>query len=329
MSTTDFRFNYNNMPQASMSLDRELRFKNANRAYCRAVHRDLEDLVGKHVFEAMPDTAERMKPVQEVFERTLQGEITRLKLVPYQLATNGQIEDRLWDIENQPLYSTDGEIIGLVQYCEDVTDRETLRQERDLVTAELMHRVRNSMAVVQSVAEHTGQASSNIDEFLQGFHGRLSAMSRNFTMLCDANWRGLDFKSVLLTELEPHLDEYSDKVILRGPEFQLSVKSTKDAAMIFHELITNASKYGFLSVPDGQVEIDWDFDGDHFHVRWNESGLENLQPPTRIGFGFQMMDMFPNMSLTKTFAPDGLKLAATIPAHIVAGEITFGKVRAS
>lgn len=324
MPKTDFRLNYYNMPQASMSLDRDLRFKNANRAYCQAVHRELDDLVGKPLFEAFPDTAERMKPVRDVFERTLQGEVTRLELVPYELVTDGQVEDRLWDIENQPLYSTDGEIIGLVQYCEDVTDRETLRKERDLVTRELMHRVRNSMAVVQSIAEHTGHTSSNIDEFLRGFQGRLSAMSRNFTMLCDANWRGLDLKSVLLTELEPYLGDHSDKVSIRGRKFQLSVKSTKDAAMIFHELVTNASKHGFLSVPDGTVEIDWEFDGEHLHVRWDESGLQNLQPPTRIGFGFQMMDMFPNLSLTKTFAPDGLKLTASIPAHIVAGQVSFG-----
>lgn len=323
MPNTDFRFNYQHMPQASMSLDRELRFKNANRAYCRAVSRQAEDLVGRHVFEAFPDTADRIKPLQDVFERTLQGEITRLEQVPYQLAIRGRVEDRLWDIENQPLYSVDGQIIGLVQYCEDVTDRESLRKERDLVAAELMHRVRNTMSVVQSVAEHTGHASSTIDEFLRGFQGRLSAMSRNFTMLCDANWRGLDFRSVLLTELEPYLGGRSDNVNIQGGEFQLSVKSTKDAAMIFHELVTNASKYGFLSVPGGKVDIGWDFDGNHLHVRWEESGLQNLQPPTRNGFGFQMLDMFPNLSLTRTFAPDGLKLAASIPAHIVAGQISF------
>lgn len=310
-----------------MSLDLDLKYKNANRAYCRAVHRDREQLVGQYVFEAMPDTAERIQPVLEAFQKTLTGEITRLELVPYQLITDGQVEDRLWDIENQPLYSVDGQIIGLVQYCEDVTDREKLRKERDLVAAELMHRVRNSMSVIQSVAEHTGEVSTTIDEFLRGFKGRLSAMSRNFSMLSDANWHGLDLKSVLLTELEPYLGDHSDRVVIDGPEFLLSVKSTKDAAMIFHELITNASKHGFLSVPDGRVEISWSFDGDHLHLRWNESGLQDLQPPSRSGFGFQMLDMFPNLGLTRTFAPDGLKITTRVPAKIVAGQISIGLAR--
>lgn len=325
MTTTDFGLNYQHMPQASMTLDRELKFKNANQAYCRAVDRDKEDLIGRYLFEAFPDTADRIQPFRDALEKTLAGDITRLELQPYKLLlSDGRLEDRLWDIENQPLYSTDGGIIGVVQYCEDVTEREALRQERDLVVAELMHRVRNTMAVVQSVAEHSIRASGTLEEFHKGFSGRLMAMSRNFTMLCETNWRGLDLETVLRTELEPYLGNDSDRVVVRGDPFTLSIKSTKDAAMIFHELTTNALKYGFLSVADGKVDVSWDFDGKNLNVVWKESGLENLQPPTRNGFGFELMEMFPNLGLRKTFEIDGLKLSASIPASIAAGQITFG-----
>lgn len=325
MKTTDFGLNYQRMPQASMTLDRDLKFKNANQAYCRAVDREREDLLGKRLFDAFPDTDERIQPFLDALNKTLNGEITHLELQPYKLLlSDGRLEDRLWDIENQPLYSTDGDIIGIVQYCEDVTEREALRNERDLVAAELMHRVRNTMAVVQSVAEHTFRASSTLDEFHSGFTGRLMAMSRNFTMLCNANWNGLDLETVLLTELEPYLGRNSDRVVIRGDSFTLSVKSTKDAAMIFHELVTNAVKYGFLSVPEGKVEVRWEFDGNDLRVFWKETGLINLQPPTRNGFGFELMDMFPNLGLKRTFESDGLKLSASIPASIAAGQITFG-----
>ncbi len=325
MTTTDFAFNYQRMPQASMTLDRELTFKNANLAYCRAVDRDKEDLIGRYLFDAFPDTEERIRPFLEALRRTLDGDITHLELQPYKLLlSDGRTEDRLWDIENQPLYSTDGDIIGLVQYCEDVTEREALRKERDLVVAELMHRVRNTMSVVQSVAEHSLRASSTLDDFHKGFTGRLMAMSRNFTMLAETNWRGLDLETVLRTELEPYLASDSDRVIVRGDAFTLSIKSTKDAAMIFHELTTNALKYGFLSVPDGKVEVSWDFDGANLNVSWRESGLKNLQPPSRNGFGFELLEMFPNLGLDKTFESGGLKLSARIPASIAAGQITFG-----
>ena len=324
MVTTDFGLNYQRMPQASMTLDRKLKFKNANQAYCKAVDRNKDDLIGSYLFDAFPDTDERIEPFLSALRRTLDGEITHLELQPYKLLlADGRLEDRLWNIENQPLYSTEGAIIGVVQYCEDVTEREALRKERDLVAAELMHRVRNTMAVVQSVADHTIHTSSSLDDFHKAFSGRLMAMSRNFTMLCDANWLGLDLRAVLLTELAPYLESGSDRLQIDEEEFSLSVKSTKDAAMIFHELVTNALKYGFLSIPNGKLAVSWDFDGDHLNVRWNETGLVDLQPPERHGFGFQMLEMYPNLGLEKRFDADGLKLRASIPASIVAGQISF------
>ena len=329
MVTTDFGLNYQRMPQASMTLDRELKFKNANQAYCKAVDRNKEDLIGSYLFDAFPDTAERIEPFLSALRKTLDGEITHLELQPYKLLlADGRLEDRLWNIENQPLYSTEGAIIGVVQYCEDVTEREALRKERDLVAAELMHRVRNTMAVVQSVAEHTIHTSGSLEQFHKAFSGRLMAMSRNFTMLSDANWLGLDLEAVLLTELAPYLESESDRLQIDGGKFTLSVKSTKDAAMIFHELVTNALKYGFLSVPNGKLAVSWDFDGDHLNVRWDETGLSKLRAPQRHGFGFQMLEMYPNLGLEKRFENDGLKLNASIPASIVAGQITFAQPEA-
>ena len=324
MSPTDFRQNYDLMPQASMTLDRDLVFKNANQAYCRAVRRSKEDLIGKHIFDAFPDTDERTQPVRESFKMAIRGETSRMQSVPYQLQLpDGRIEDRLWDIENQPLYAKSGEVIGMVQFCEDVTEREAFRQERDLVSAELAHRVRNTMAVVQSIAEHTGQTASTIEEFLEGFSGRLMSMSRSFSALSNADWKGLDLDVILQSELEPYLAHESDRIKLSGPKFNLSVKSTKDASMIFHELVTNASKYGFLTVPDGHLEVSWAFDGTHLSVTWNEYGLEGLKSPERTGFGFQMMEMFPNLGFEKTFAEDGIKLRARIPADIATGQMMF------
>jgi PAS domain S-box-containing protein len=324
MSATDFRQNYDLMPQASMTLDRDLVFKNANQAYCRAVRRSKKELIGKYIFDAFPDTDERIQPVLESFTKAVNGEISRMESVPYQLQLpDGHIEDRLWDIENQPLYAQSGDVIGLVQFCEDVTEREALRKERDLVSAELAHRVRNTMAVVQSVAEHTGQTSSTIDEFLEGFSGRLMSMSRSFSALSNADWNGLDLDVVLQTELEPYLAHESERITFSGPNFNLSVKSTKDASMIFHELVTNALKHGFLTVPEGRLEVSWGFDGKHLTVTWNEYGLTGLKPPERTGFGFQMMEMFPNLGFEKTFADDGIKLRARIPADIASGQIMF------
>ena len=324
MTQTDFHQMFDLMPQASMTLDRNLVFKNANQAYCRAVRMSRDELIGTNVFAAFPDADQRQLAAKAGFVRTLEGHITRQSSFPYQLhGPDGKVEDRLWDVENQPLYSVDGEIIGLVQYCEDVTEREALRKERDLVSAELMHRVRNTMAIVQSVAQHTGEVSDSIGDFMKSFSGRLMAMDRNFSALSEANWQGLDLRDVLSAELEPFISADSDRLKIDGPSFQLSIKSTKDASMIFHELATNAAKHGFLTQSTGSLSVAWTFDGEFLTVTWDEFGMLDLAPPTREGFGFQMMDMFPNLSFSKSFSADGIRLSAKIPANIVAGQMVF------
>ena len=327
MNKTDFPKNYDLMPQASMTLDMNLVFKNANAAYCKAVRRKREDIVGRYVFEAFDESEERVEFALNAFRQTLAGEITKVELTPFQIVLpNGELQDRLWDVENQPLYSETGEIVGLVQYCEDVTDRERLRKERDLVTAELMHRVRNTMSLVQAVANQTGRVSTNIEDFLAGFSGRLMAMSRNFTALSDANWKGLSFEEILRSELSPYLEDNLERISISGDDLPLTVKATKDASMIFHELVTNASKYGFLTVPEGRLEVEWHFENDTLYVTWNEFGLSDLTPPSREGFGFKMIKMFPNLTIEKHFASDGLKLQGYIQAERVMGQIEFTPV---
>ncbi|MEM9377143.1 MAG: HWE histidine kinase domain-containing protein [Pseudomonadota bacterium] len=312
------------LPTASMVIDQDMVFVDVNPAYCRAVQRSREDLIGRYLFDAFPDTPERIEPVERVFRQTLNGEITKLERQPYKLRMpNGILEDRLWDIEQHPIIAKSGEITGMIQFCEDVTEREAFRKERDLVSAELNHRVRNTLAVVQSVAEHTGDVSPTIDAFLESFSGRLAALGRNFAALSDSNWRGLDFAEIIRIELAPLTGPTLEGVSLSGPRITLGVKATKDASMIFHELITNASKYGFLTTPRGKLDIEWRLDEACLHMVWTETGLTDLKPPTRTGFGFQLFEMFPNLVLDKHFARDGLKLHAAIPITTISNEIVF------
>lgn len=315
---------YQMMPQASMMLDRDLTIVNANTAFCDTVQQDRDRILGRFVFDVFPDTEERVRPVLQSFEAALSGKISKLNQQPFQLyQQDGSIEDRLWDIENAPMFSNDGEIVGIIHYCDDVTEREMLRKERDLISAELHHRVRNTLSVVQSVAEHSGHSSNSIDDFLKSFSGRLNAISRNFSALSDANWNGLEFGAIIKAELTPYAGPTLKRVTMSGPELVLSVKATKDASMIFHELITNASKYGFLTSPEGKLDIKWYIENETLHLQWREYGLTGLRAPDRIGFGFQLFEMFPNLVLQKEFADDGLRVTAFISSHIIEDQIYF------
>jgi len=326
MSATFHKTIFDRMPNAAMVLDTRLVYVDANEAYCKSVQRKKSDLIGNYVFDVFPDTPERIAIVREVFERTLAGEATRMEAQPYKLElADGTVEDRIWQISQFPIRCDKGKVEFLVQRAEDVTEREELRNQRDLVTAELHHRVRNTLAVVQSIADHTALTTSDTKSFLKSFNGRLAAMSRNFAALTEAHWTGLDFETVMLTELEPYAGPAMDRVTIEGDPIKLTVRASKTTSMFVHEMVTNASKYGFLACETGRLHAKWWIEDDLLCAEWHESGLENLTPPEETGFGFQLFGMMPNMNVQHRFEPDGLKLSFRVPVSIsvASGEVSF------
>ena len=317
---------FDRMPNAAMVLDTDLVFVDANDAYCEAVQRSKDQLLGQHIFDVFPDTPERVEKVREIFQQTLDGQMTQLDAQPYRMVRpDGSVEERLWQIAQGPVLCDAGTVQFLVQRAEDITERESLRDQRDLVTAELNHRVRNTLAVVQSVADQTGLVSDDIETFLESFNGRLGAISRNFAALTDSHWQGLDFETILRTELEPYAGPALDRVTIDGQPMTLNVRASKFTSMIVHELVTNAAKYGFLSSDRGRLSLHWGLENGHMFAKWHESGLENIKPPAAIGFGFQLFDMMANIKVDHRFEPDGLKLQFSVPVTVNAatGEVAF------
>ncbi|MEO1659375.1 MAG: HWE histidine kinase domain-containing protein [Pseudomonadota bacterium] len=318
---------FDRMPNAAMILDRDLVFVDANEAYCQAVQTEKSAMMGRYVFDVFPDTPERVEPVLTAFQRTLAGDVVQLDAQPYKLQlADGTIEDRIWQVTQFPIFDDAGMVQFLVQRCEDVTEKEALRKQRDLVTAELNHRVRNTMAVVQSIAEHTALSAPDLPTYLKSFSARLAAMSRNFAALTDSHWQGLDFETILRTELEPYAGPAVDRVTIDGVPMTLTVRASKFTSMMVHELITNAAKYGFLSSNQGQLSLRWWIENDRLHAEWRESGLVDVTPPEAFGFGFQLFDMMANIDVDPVFEPDGLKLHFSVPVtlSVATGEISFG-----
>ena len=320
MGQLDLDFIFNRMPQACMVIDREFRYVQMNDAFCKAVERSKESLLGEYVFEAFPDTPDRIRLAKKLFERTLvDGEVVHVKHLPYQIThPNGEKEDRLWDTEHHPIRGADGEIQYLVQYCEDVTVREALRKERDLVTDELNHRLGNTLAVMQSVANHTADTSLSMEEFLRKFSARLTSISRNFRSLSESNWTGLGIDQIVRTELAPYIDTSSDRVQVSGPTIKLSVQATKHLSMIMHELATNASKYGFLKTSSGGLTVSWGIADERVQIEWKEVGVEGLKDPGKAGFGFQLIDMMTDVKVTREFLEDGLWVLLRMPVSVMA-----------
>ena len=170
----------------------------------------------------------------------------------------------------------------------DITERKRAEEHQRLLVHELDHRVKNVLASVGAVAQRTREGSGSIDEFLQAFDGRIQSMANAHALLSRSRWQGVGLAELVRNELEPCVREGSVQV--EGPDVLLSAEATQPIAIVLHELVTNASKYGALSAPDGHITVRWDCQkGDHSGVRllleWIETGGPTVVAPSRTGYG--------------------------------------------
>jgi two-component sensor histidine kinase len=152
-----------------------------------------------------------------------------------------------------------------------------------LVAGELNHRVKNSLAMVQSIARHTVRNSADLAEFDKAFQARLKAMAKAHDLLIREGWREADVRDVLQAEL----GVWGPRVALHDEPLTVLARTALCLSMIIHELATNAAKYGALS-GSGQVEVDWRRDpvsSDRGLLEWRETGGPRVEPPSREGFG--------------------------------------------
>jgi PAS domain S-box-containing protein len=173
----------------------------------------------------------------------------------------------------------------------DVTERKLSEEHVRFVMTELSHRTKNLMAVVQAIAWQTAQRAATLADFDENFTQRLEALARSHDLLVKRKWQGVVLEDLVWAQLEPFLDRSKNRIVARGPALLLMPEAAQDLGLALHELATNASKYGALSVPTGKIEIGWMVAGDmgagpkHFLMTWRETGGPVITPPIRKGFG--------------------------------------------
>jgi two-component sensor histidine kinase len=190
------------------------------------------------------------------------------------------------------------------------------------VVNELNHRVKNSLAVVQSLAVQTIRRGSDADLALEAFVGRLQTLARAHDLLTDAGWEGADLRRLIERSLEPLAGPHRYRC--SGPEVVLPSETAVSLAMVLHELATNALKYGALSVTTGHVSLDWQVREDELSLTWAEVGGPTVSPPVRRGFGTRLIAkaLTGSRSSAADFAPSGLRwtcviaLSAPRPLHL-------------
>jgi two-component sensor histidine kinase len=167
--------------------------------------------------------------------------------------------------------------------------RKVAEEHLRFLMKELSHRTKNLMAVVQAISWQTARQSLDLKDFEQRFTHRLEALTRSQDLLMKRDWRGVALDDLVRSQLEPFLDRPKERLAVRGPALLLVPAAAQDLGLALHELATNASKYGALSVASGKIEVSWsvidDVDGKRFHMKWRESGGPIVNRPVRKGFG--------------------------------------------
>ena len=161
----------------------------------------------------------------------------------------------------------------------DITERKRAEERQRLLIRELDHRVKNALASVATVAQRTREGNGSMEEFLQVFDGRIQSMANAHALLSRNHWHGVSLADIVHSELAPYVGEGS--VVVGGPAVMLTAEATQPIAIVLHELVTNASKYGALTRPQGRISVRWDLREDRAPACLSLEWIETGGPPCR------------------------------------------------
>ncbi len=264
-------------------------FQMHNDAYAQLIgHRDI---TGKPIREALPELAGQgyFQFLDSVYA-TGEPHEGRASQVQLQRTPEAPLESRFLNFIYQPIRDADGAVAGIFVQGHDVTETVLAADRQKLMIDELNHRVKNTLATVQSIAMQTARSHADPKTFAQGFQARLMALSHTHDLLTRSHWEGADLRDILEHETEAHGPH---RVNLNGPPVALTPAAALSLGMIFHELATNAAKYGALSTEGGRVLVDWSVANQtdrRLGLSWREIGGPPVSAPERRGFGSRLIE---------------------------------------
>lgn len=228
------------------------------------------------------------------------------------------------------LRDASGRLRGFIKIGQDVTERrrseEALRESEakaKLFLAELQHRVRNTLAVVRSIARRTAATSETVEDYAMHLEGRIDAFARVQAAVTRNPTSGIDLEGLVAAELLAYgAHEGKQVVSIKGPGISLRPKAAETLGLALHELATNAVKHGALSAERGRVEVAWRLDESAGQPRlvldWSETGVDlSNEKPRRRGFGTELLERTLDYELGAetrlAFEPHGLQCTITVP----------------
>jgi two-component sensor histidine kinase len=224
-----------------------------------------------------------------------------------------------------PTRDDSGNVTGGIIAWRDISDIVELEQDRELLVRELNHRVKNLFSMLSGMIELTARNSTDVGEMAGALTGRVQALAKAHELIRPAIIPGradadVDLEHLLGELLAPHLGTGAPPCRITGPGVAIGVNAAASFALVIHELATNAAKYGGLSVPEGEIEIEWSEQDGNLALKWCERGGLAVQgEPDHVGFGSKLIDVTVKRQLSGSIKYDweqsGVSVSISVPLH--------------
>jgi PAS domain S-box-containing protein len=300
-------------------------FTFANEAYRRLIGG--RNVVGMSVRDALPEIDGQgfLELLDAVYADGVQrgGEGARVLL---RQAADQEPREAFLDFSYGAIRGEDGAITGIFVQGMDRTETFKAQRRQRLLLDELNHRVKNTLSSVQSIAAQTFRQTRDPAAARDSFEARLLALSKTHDLLSERNWTDADLRSVIEQEFAA-FDTVRRAV--HGPQIRLNAKSAIAIAMVLHELVTNAVRFGALSVAAGSVSVTWSVmergGASSLELRWREEGGPRIDAPVHSGFGARMIARAVRGELGGEYAcdypPKGFSCAILLPLDTVTRDV--------
>ncbi len=313
---------YDTTPVGLSLTDTDMRWVRVNETMAAINGYSIAEHIGTTVHELLPDLEDTVVPIfRRVFDT---GEpVLGVSIEGETHAAPG--ETRSWLADYYPVVQ-DGHVFAVGACVREVTDEARMvariREQNDrqrLLMGELQHRVKNMLATISAISKLLLKGVDDPAVYQARLLERLGAISRTHDLLTDVEWTNATFAEIVANEARPYMVHAdADRVSLNGPTLSLNAKEALSIGMAIHELMTNAAKYGALSVEEGRIEISTARDAsngrDLARIVWQECGGPPIEaPPSRAGFGSVVIERVLksdlNGEVTVDYRPEGLHFA--------------------
>ncbi len=267
---------------------------------------ELQKMIGKGVLKLMPSLIAADDPLtkeNKELRHRLQQAGMDAKALLLQTVLDTEKQQLIID-ENRPLQdalATENDSLRLaleqagidanallVQSGIEAEEREAADKLQHLIHAELHHRIKNMLATVGAITNQSLRTATSMAHASSAIDGRFAALARAHDLLTRVSWEHATIESTIRSAIEP-FDQGGGRFIISGEDIGITSSSVIAFAMTLNELCTNTTKFGALSVPQGQVRLAWRVEGERLHFEWADIGGPPVVEPTRKSFGTRMM----------------------------------------